>query len=241
METTVSLSRKDKPLYLQIKNILKDRLLYGVYPIGTNIPSEPQLEKEFAVSKITVRNAIQELAQEGYLEKGSGKGTKVIRNTSASKLSKWKRFTEILVEEGYQIQKQWLRAEVIRNEVGTEPYRLFGERCLSLERVYNLNDAPYIHYTHYVTIAMEDLNLSDLNAQSLYELLEEQEISLDKLRDEFTVAVPSEQVGDILRISKGTPVLKRSRYSYDVQGNVIEFSVGYYNTELQNYVVNYDV
>lgn len=238
----MSLSRKDKPLYLQIKNILKDRILYGTYPMGTNIPSEPQLEKEFAVSKITVRNAIQELAQEGYVEKGSGKGTKVIRNTSASKLSKWKRFTEILVDEGYQLQKQWLRAEVTNNETGTEPYRLFGERCLSLERVYSLDAVPYIHYTHYLSIAIDEVDLSDLNAaESLYELLEEQEISLDKLRDEFAVALPPEHVGEILRIKKGTALLKRSRYSYDVQGNLIEFSVGYYNTELQNYVVNYDV
>ncbi len=50
--------------------------LHGVYAIHTNIPSEPQLEEEFKVSKITVRNAIKELAQEGYLEKKSGKGRK---------------------------------------------------------------------------------------------------------------------------------------------------------------------
>jgi len=61
----VRLSRKDRPLYLQIKNILKERILHGVYPLGMNIPSEPQLEQEFGVSKITVRGAIQELVQEG--------------------------------------------------------------------------------------------------------------------------------------------------------------------------------
>lgn len=85
--------------------------MHGVYPLGQNIPSEPQLEQEFSVSKITVRSAIQELVQEGYLEKGSGKGTKVIRNKAASKLSKWKHFTEILVEEGHRIQKQWFRRD----------------------------------------------------------------------------------------------------------------------------------
>ncbi|MFC7682120.1 GntR family transcriptional regulator [Paenibacillus sp. GCM10028914] len=237
----MSLSRKDRPLYLQIKNIIKDRILYGEYALGTNIPSEPQLEQEFGVSKITVRNAIQELVQEGYLEKGSGKGTKVIRITSTSKLSKWKRFTEILVEEGHRIQKQWLRAETISCDVDTESYRLFGERCIRLERVYFLDDVPYIYYTHYLTDTIGDLELSDLNAQSLYELLEEQNISLDKLRDEFDVSTPPEHIADILRISNGKQLLKRSRYSYDDQRNVKEYSIGYYNTELQNYVVNYDV
>ncbi|GAA0133648.1 GntR family transcriptional regulator [Paenibacillus sp. YSY-4.3] len=238
----MSLSRKDKPLYLQIRDILKDRILHGVYPLGQNIPSEPQLEQEFSVSKITVRGAIQELVQEGYLEKGSGKGTKVIRNKAASKLSKWKHFTEILVEEGHRIQKQWLRAETIGTEPDAELRRLFGEHCLRLERVYFLDDRPYIYYTHYLAMAMGELELADLNARSLYELLEEHNISLDRLRDEFSVAVPPPEAEAILQLeSKGMPLLKRSRYSYDERGKVREYSIGYYNTELQNYIVNYDV
>ena len=89
----MNVNRKKGPMYLQIKEILKDRILHGVYAIHTNIPSEPQLEEEFNVSKITVRNAIKELVQEGYLEKKSGKGPKVIANVSTAKLSKGKRFT----------------------------------------------------------------------------------------------------------------------------------------------------
>lgn len=235
------MSRKDRPLYLQIKNILKERILHGVYPLGTNIPSEPQLEQEFTVSKITVRGAIQELVQEGFLEKGSGKGTKVIRNKTASKWSKWKHFTEILVEDGHRIQKEWLSAETIRNTAGSELYGLFGEHCMKLERVYYLDGEPYIFYAHYVTLTEKEVELADFRDHSLYELLEEQGISLDKLRDEFAVSVPPPEVQEFLRLAEGMPVLKRSRYSRDAQGNVAEYSIGYYNTELQNYVVDYDV
>ncbi|MFH5181802.1 GntR family transcriptional regulator [Paenibacillus sp. TAB 01] len=242
MNAAVNLSRRNKPLYLQIKNIIKDRILHGAYPLGSMIPSEPQLEAEFQVSKITVRNAIQELSLEGYVEKGSGKGTKVIRNTSASKLSKWKRFTEILVEEGRKIQKQWLSAEVIGTEEGTEPRRLFGDRCIRIERVYRLDDVPYIHYTHYLTARIGDAELTlEANAQSLYELLDEQDISLVKFRDEFAAAIAPLPVAEILGIPQGTPLLKRSRYSYAENGDLIEYSIGYYHTEMQHYVVNYDV
>jgi DNA-binding GntR family transcriptional regulator len=241
VNVTVNVSRKKGPLYLQIKNILKDRILHGVYPIKTNIPSEPQLENEFNVSKITIRNAIKELVQEGYLEKKSGKGTKVIRNTSASKLSKGKRFTEVLVEEGHKIQRQLLQAEVVCNEEGTEPHRLFGEHCLRVERLYHLDDVPYIHYTHYVTAQIEGTERSDLNTQSLYEVIEEQDISLEKFRDQFAVAIAPSYVEDRLHVKRKTPLLKRLRYSYDEMGNLIEYSEGYYNTEMQHYVVNYDV
>ncbi|MFC5451341.1 GntR family transcriptional regulator [Paenibacillus aestuarii] len=237
----MNLSRNKRPLYLQIMNILKDRILHGFYPLGSNIPSEPQLEQEFNVSKITIRNAIKELAQEGYLEKGSGKGTKVIRNTSASKLSKWKRFTEVLVEEGHQIRKQLLKAELVVNEDGSEPYRLFGERCLRVERLYFLDDKPYIHFTLYLTTRIVEMEVADLNTQSLYELLEDQDIVLEKYRDEFAVGAPPEDVQAKLRVPDGVSLLLRSRYSYDDRGELIEYSKGYYNTDLHNYVVNYDI
>ncbi|MUG85993.1 UTRA domain-containing protein [Paenibacillus timonensis] len=236
----MNLSRKDRPLYLQIKNILKDRILYGVYPLGSNIPSEPQLEEEFAVSKITVRGAIQELVQEGYLEKGSGKGTKVIRNKAASKWSKWKHFTEILVEENHQIRKEWLRAETVRNDAGSELHGMFGERCLKLERAYYLDGQPYIFYEHYVKTPRKEPDLDDFRDHSLYEVLEEWGVSLDKLRDEFAVTLPPGEAKRFLRLTDGVPVLKRSRYSRDVQGSLAEYSVGYYNTEQQAYIVDYD-
>lgn len=238
----MTVTRKKGPLYLQIMNILRDRILHGVYPVEMNIPPEPQLENEFNVSKITVRNAIKELVQEGYLEKKSGKGTRVIRNTSTSKLSKGKRFTEILVEEGHKIQRQLLQAEVIGNQEGTEPYRLFGMQCVRIERLYQLDDNPYIHFTHYLTmLQMEGIELEDLDSQSLYDLIEEQDVHLEKFRDEFAVAHAPSHVEGILRVQKGAPLLKRSRYTYDETDNVIEFSEGYYNSKMQQYVVNYDV
>jgi DNA-binding GntR family transcriptional regulator len=222
-------------------NILKDRILHGVYKVGSNIPSEPQLEQEFNVSKITVRNAIKEMVQEGYLEKGSGRGTKVIRNTSVSKLSRWKRFTEVLVEEGHRIRKQPLLAEVVSNEEGAELYQLFGESCLRIERLYHLNDVPYIHYTHYITMRVATIELSDLGTQSFYDLLEEQEVNLEKYRDEFAVGPAPSHVGKALQVKEGTPLLHRLRFSYDENGELIEYSYGYYNTGMHRYVVNYDV
>lgn len=226
---------------MQIKSILKDRILHGAYPIETNIPSEPQLETEFGVSKITVRNAIKELVQEGYLETSSGKGTKVVRNTSSSKLSTSKRFTEILVEEGHRIQKRLLSSEVVHHEEGSELYSMFGKKCLRIERLYLLNDAPYIHYTHYLTMRRGELQLVDSDAQSLYGMLDEQQISLAKFRDQFAVTLAPPAVESLLLVNERTPLLKRTRHSYDDTGELIELSVGHYNTEIQEYIVNYDV
>lgn len=238
----MSITRKKGPLYLQVKKIIKDRILHGVYPLATTIPSEPQLEKEFEVSKMTIRNAIQELAQEGYVEKKSGVGTTVIRNTSFSKLSKGKKFTEILVEEGHQIRKQLLSTTWITNHPESDIYALFGNKCLQVERLYWLDEQPYIHYVHYLApVFPAHVELEGLEIQSLYDLIEECGIDLNHFRDRFKVGVGSTATEQLLKVESGVPLLQRLRYSYDSEDQIIEYSIGYYNTELQHYLVNYDV
>ena len=236
----MNVNRKKGPMYLQIKEILKDRILHGVYAIHTNIPSEPQLEEEFNVSKITIRNAIKELVQEGYLEKKSGKGTKVIANVSSAKLSKGKRFTELLVEEGHHITKKVLNINRAELSPDSELYSLFGSHCVQIERLYLLDNEPYIHFTHYILLDISEEELEDVNFGSLYRFLEEQNIRLESFRDEFAVSIAPSHVSDRLNVERDTVMLKRIRRSSDDEGNVLEYSVGYYNTGKQNYIVNYN-
>ncbi|MEH7331709.1 GntR family transcriptional regulator [Neobacillus drentensis] len=236
----MNVNRKKGPMYLQIKEILKDRILHGVYAIHTNIPSEPQLEEEFNVSKITIRNAIKELVQEGYLEKKSGKGTKVIANVSTAKLSKGKRFTELLVEEGHHITKKVLTIKRLELSTESELYSLFGEHCIQIERLYLLDNEPYIHFTHYILLDLTEEEVEDVRIGSLYRFLEEQNIRLESFRDEFAVSIAPSHVSERLHLEKDTTVLKRIRRSSDDEGNVLEYSEGYYNTGKQNYIVTYN-
>ncbi|KAB8127097.1 GntR family transcriptional regulator [Gracilibacillus oryzae] len=236
----MKISRKKGPLYTQVKDILKDRILHGRYAMDEYIPAEPQLEAEFSVSKITVRKAIEELVQEGFLEKRSGKGTKVIRNTSTSKLSKGKRFTEYLVESGHQLYKQLIESKEINNEKDSKLYTLFGEKCICMRRLYHLDDKPYIYFTHYLTEQMEDILHEKTKDRSLYQLIEQQAIHLENFTDNFAIATAPPEVAELLNVEPGKSLLKRMRYSYDEFDNLIEYSEGYYNTELQEYVVTYN-
>ncbi|HBH6732297.1 TPA: GntR family transcriptional regulator, partial [Enterococcus faecium] len=68
------------PLYLQLKEILKNKINTGEYPENTKIPAESELIESYEVSRITVRKAVEELVEEGYLLKKQGKGTFVNRH-----------------------------------------------------------------------------------------------------------------------------------------------------------------
>ncbi len=63
------------PLYLQVKDIIKKKVVDGVYKPGATIPSEANLASELKVSVATVRQALSILVSEGILKKIQGKGT----------------------------------------------------------------------------------------------------------------------------------------------------------------------
>lgn len=70
------------PLSLKIKYILRSRLECGEWPIGTQIPTLPDLVSQYRVSRATVRAALDELAREGLIERTRGKGTFVISDAA---------------------------------------------------------------------------------------------------------------------------------------------------------------
>ena len=81
-----------QPLYFQIKQIFKEKMESGQYKIGEVLPSERELQKIFKVSRITVRQALNELVSEGYLSRKRGKGTFVIPHKIEEELSVIKSF-----------------------------------------------------------------------------------------------------------------------------------------------------
>jgi GntR family transcriptional regulator len=66
------------PLYLQLQNLLRNKIEAGEWRMGTKIPSEGELSAEYKVSRITVRSALRTLVEEGFLETKQGKGTFII-------------------------------------------------------------------------------------------------------------------------------------------------------------------
>ncbi len=95
MREPVDRESKQK-LYVQIYSIIKEKIENGEWPAGTQIPTEDELCKTYDVSKVTVREAIQELAREGYLKRQQGKGTFVLYSVPHLGLAMRTRLTETL-------------------------------------------------------------------------------------------------------------------------------------------------
>jgi DNA-binding GntR family transcriptional regulator len=67
------------PLYHQLQAVLRAEIEFGKWRADEQLPSETKLAERFGVSKVTVRQALQELAEFGYICREQGRGTFVAR------------------------------------------------------------------------------------------------------------------------------------------------------------------
>lgn len=75
---TPALARSGELLYLQVVRALKDEIVSGVYPIGSQLPTEEELCGRFSVSRYTVREALRRLREDSLVTSRQGAGTTVV-------------------------------------------------------------------------------------------------------------------------------------------------------------------
>lgn len=73
-------SKKGAPLYYQAENYIREKILKNEWEVGSQIPTEIQLMETFGISRATLRQAISDLVNEGFLERQQGRGTFVKSN-----------------------------------------------------------------------------------------------------------------------------------------------------------------
>lgn len=233
-------SKKRGPIYMQIKEEIKDRILSASYPKGENIPTENELEEEFGASKITIRRAVEELVKEGFLHKQSGKGTKVISNKPFSKLSKGQNFTEFLIDEGFEVTKELISVERIQLAATDNLAAYFGNACYRAKRCFKLDGKPYIYFQHYFPSWLDFDSETWSDNDSIYSFMGSKGIDFHYFMDEFEVEVLSKEGCRILELEP-KPMLKRIRTSFDEGNRCVEYAEAFYETSLHRYVVKLEI
>src|SRR5215211_3614472 len=131
------------PRYYQLKEIIRERIRSGEWPAGSLIPSERELCERYGISRMTARQSISELVNEGLLYREQGKGTYVGRPKIPQQLLSLTGFTEDMqareqrpgarVLEAGMWAADEITAERLRIKVGQPVYRLRRLRLADAE------------------------------------------------------------------------------------------------------------
>lgn len=227
-------------LYLEVAEQLKKDIFSGKYPVGSMLPTENELEEMFKVSKITIRKAIELLAADEYVEKKSGRGTTILSNRPYNRLSRAESFTQVLKNTQHTIRKEVLGLEVVQLDQTDSLYPSFGQQVVCFERLYYLDEAPYIYFRHYLPSKMAELTETAFAEESLYRLLMQKGFIISDFSDDLIAIALSTAEQRLLQTNE-TIGMKRTRRSTSVTGELIEYSEAIYNTNRHPYRITYEV
>ena len=101
-------------LFAQVRERLRERIVSGALGTGDKLPSESELEAEFGVSRITVRQALSGLHAAGLIEKVNGRGSFVTRPASPRELGPMSGFYETMRRRGHVAHGKVSRVRRVR-------------------------------------------------------------------------------------------------------------------------------
>lgn len=199
------------PKYYILKKVLEEKIENEEFPADEPIPSERELMEMYQVSRITVRKAVDELVNEGYLHKIQGKGTYVKTDERSSNLFAITSCTEDVVRMGMKPTKKVMVAELVyANAKRAKALEITQEeRVFMLGRILFADQEP-LNYT--VTFLPEKLfpgiDRHSFDRESLYQVLQEEYgVRLTKARRTIEAILARDEVAEYLDIEEGSPII----------------------------------
>ena len=219
-------------LFAQIESNLRQRILNNQLVAGSKLPSEAELETEFGVSRLTVRQALAALHASGLIEKINGKGSFVTRPADAPDLGPLTGFYEHMRAQGYQAHGHTLHARKVRAPAhAAEALRIKpGSELTAVTTVRLVNGKPLaIGVTYGARALMEAVLQEDMETNDTMTLLESRLGYRLKATHIETSAIPAGKVrARHLNISEHDPVLRIRFTPYDVSDQPICYSEMYF-------------
>lgn len=217
-----------KPIYIQMSEHLQRQIQAGVYPVGCKLPSERELAEQFQVSRMTARQAVQELVQRGQAYSQVGKGTFVSPPKIHQELRELTSFSEEMRRRGNTPSSIVVMKAVQNADAHVAYYLQINEHdpIAVLQRVRLADGKPMALETAHLNARfcphlLENHNFSH---QSLYEVLNETyNIRLVWANQLIEARLPDEHEQAQLNIQTTDPVLSLTRVTFDEADQPIEF------------------
>ena len=220
------------PRYYQLKEIMRDRIRSGEWKPGDLIPSERELGEQYGISRMTARQAITDLVNEGLFYREQGKGTFVSQRKITQQLIHLTGFTEDIRARGQRPSTKVLSAEMSpADETTAEKLRVpVGTLIFRLQRLRLADGEPLaIELSQISFKGCERLLEDDLENNSLYRVLESKYgMPLMEADQELEAGLAVSEEAQVLKVSVGSPVLFTRRTTYTERNQPIEYAKAIY-------------
>ena len=237
------------PKYHQVYLVLREQLREGRFAAG--LPGEHALMEQFAVARVTVRRALQQLADQGLIAREPGRGTRPL-GPAPGKASNVPTFAgdlkrahltgllENLVSMGLRTSVKVVDVSTITAsaEVAAALQVLQGAAVQKAIRVRGTRDGPMSHMTTYVPQAIgAHFGRRELAKKPILLLMEESGVQVGRAEQHIYAKLADADVARHLDVSVGSALLAVRRLIYDVKERPVQWLHGLYRPDRYEYVM----
>ena len=228
------------PLHKRIKKDLLDKIKSGTYAENETIPTEMELAEIYGVSRPTVRQAVQSLVNEGYLEKRKKRGTVVKKPKIQQEFTHViESFDSEMNRKGILPKTQILSFTPVKaNEEVAENLDLQrGADVYKLIRLRFAGDKPIVLVTSYIPCHLfPDLQMVDFTQELLYTTFEKLNHPIRSVSRKLEVIKADETTSDLLDIEEDEPLFYFHTQGFSDNRLPVEYSISKYRGDLNYFV-----
>lgn len=222
------------PLYRAIAGLLRTDINTGKLTPGERIPTIDTLARNFGVARVTVRQAVAVLIDEGLVVAQQGRGTFVAaapRKPQAVRLeSSWHQLLHMLEGNNPQmlVLEECVETAPIQPEDGepAAPYRY-------MRRLHRCNDVPYCVIEIFLSRAVYDADPQGFDHSMVISLLQQVPgLHLQRMRQSLHIGAADLDTAQLLGIEANAPVGIVRRVITDTRNRVVYVGAGRYRGDL---------
>lgn len=211
-------------LHRQLYIVLRDQIIRGVFPAGSAIPKETELETLFGVSRITVRRAVADLEAHGFVLKSQGKGTFVLPRQESGRPEATLTLLEALKQSAKDTHVNVLSVETVSApgaialllELGAEA------RAHHVLRLRSSGDIPVMLTEAWVQVSFAPvITPKSLRKNALFEIILANGVKFGKVVQEVSAVLADPEQASLLETSVGSPLTRLTRLFYTAEGRPV--------------------
>lgn len=228
------------PLHKKIYLDLLEKIQNGEYPENQLIPTEMELAEHYQVSRPTLRQAVQALVDEGYLEKRKKRGTIVTQPKIQQE------FTHVIESFDSEMNRKGMipktkilnfQPTTANQEVAENLNLSLGAPVYKLTRLRYAEDKPVVLVTSYIPSELfPKFQAVDFTKEKMYQVFEEMGHPIRTVTRKLEVIKADETISDLLDVAEDDPLFYFHTKGFSDDRLPVEYSISKYRGDLNYFV-----
>lgn len=221
------------PHYVRIRESLRELIGSGTLIRGQKLPSEDELASQYGVSRMTVRQGIADLIEDGLLYRRHGVGTFVAYPHVERDHSRLTNFFESSNSKGIQAKACILSLDVLpaKHKIAKSLDLPEGELIIRIKTLRYADEIPVTvhdaYIPHKIFSSLLTDNLDSLEVGHLWSIFENYGYRVKQAVQKLEAREADEEIAGLMGIEEGAPILYKERTVYAEDGTPVEFTYCY--------------